>query len=202
MAALFIAGNMALPQLFHLIPQGGITWLPIYFFTLIGAYKFGWKVGLLTAVLSPVINSLLFGMPLPAVLPAILLKSVLLAAAAGWAAHRFNRISLPILLAVVLFYQVAGTLGEWAMVGSFFVSTAIIRADTERQRNIAGAYTQLPQHVPRVGSRLSRNGQNVGTMRRTGSYGRNETEGKKHHLFRQPALALSQRINGRIHSRL
>ena len=71
MAALFIAGNMALPQLFHLIPQGGITWLPIYFFTLIGAYKFGWKVGLLTAVLSPVINSLLFGMPLPAVLPAI-----------------------------------------------------------------------------------------------------------------------------------
>ena len=92
MAALFIAGNMALPQLFHLIPQGGITWLPIYFFTLIGAYKFGWKVGLLTAVLSPVINSLLFGMPLPAVLPAILLKSVLLAAAAGWAAHRFNRI--------------------------------------------------------------------------------------------------------------
>ena len=99
MAALFIAGNMALPQLFHLIPQGGITWLPIYFFTLIGAYKFGWKVGLLTAVLSPVINSLLFGMPLPAVLPAILLKSVLLAVAAGWAAHRFNRISLPILLA-------------------------------------------------------------------------------------------------------
>ena len=80
-AALFIAGNMALPQLFHLIPQGGITWLPIYFFTLIGAYK--------------------FGMPLPAVLPAILLKSVLLAIAAGWAAHRFNRISLPILLAVV-----------------------------------------------------------------------------------------------------
>lgn len=56
MAALFIAGNMALPQLFHLIPQGGITWLPIYFFTLIGAYKFGWKVGLLTAILSPIIK--------------------------------------------------------------------------------------------------------------------------------------------------
>ena len=90
-AALFIAGNMALPQLFHLIPQGGITWLPIYFFTLIGAYKFGWKVGLLTAVLSPIANSLLFGMPLPAVLPAI-----------------------------VLFYQIAGTLVEWAMVASFF----------------------------------------------------------------------------------
>ena len=60
---LFVVGNMALPQLFHLIPQGGITWLPIYFFTLIGAYKYGWKVGLLTALLSPVLNSLLFVLP-------------------------------------------------------------------------------------------------------------------------------------------
>ena len=90
MAALFIAGNMALPQLFHLIPQGGITWLPIYFFTLIGAYKFGWKVGLLTAILSPIINSLLFGMPLPAVLPAILLKSVLLAASSRLGSTSFQ----------------------------------------------------------------------------------------------------------------
>lgn len=62
-ASLFIIGNILFPQLFHLIPQGGITWLPIYFFTLIGAYKYGWKVGLLTAVLSLAINSLLFSMP-------------------------------------------------------------------------------------------------------------------------------------------
>ena len=41
-------------------------------------------------------------------------------------------------------------------------------------------------------------GRNVGTMRRAGSYGRNGAKGEKHHLFRQPALALSQRINGRI----
>ena len=74
--SLFIVGNILFPRLFHLIPLGGLTWLPIYFFTLIGAYKYGWKVGLLTAILSPVINSLLFGMPVPAVLPAILLKSV------------------------------------------------------------------------------------------------------------------------------
>ena len=29
-AALFVLGNIALPQLFHLIPQGGVMWLPIY----------------------------------------------------------------------------------------------------------------------------------------------------------------------------
>lgn len=33
-AMLFILGNMVLPQLCHLIPQGGITWLPIYFLLL------------------------------------------------------------------------------------------------------------------------------------------------------------------------
>jgi hypothetical protein len=118
-ALLFIIGNILFPQLFHLIPQGGIIWLPIYFFTLTGAYKYGWKVGLLTAVLSPVVNSLLFGMPALAVLPAILLKSVLLAIAAGWSAQRFGRISIPILIGVVLAYQAVGTLGEWAYTGSF-----------------------------------------------------------------------------------
>lgn len=117
-ALLFIAGNVMFPQLLHLIPQGGVMWLPIYFFTLIGAYKYGWKTGLLTAIASPLVNSWLFGMPAPAVVPAILLKSVILALAAGLVAHRFQKISLPLLQAVVLTYQILGTLGEWAMSGS------------------------------------------------------------------------------------
>ena len=119
-ALLFVVGNMALPQAFHLVPQGGITWLPIYFFTLIGAYKYGWKVGLLTAVASPLVNSWLFGMPPATVLPAILLKSTLLAGAAGMAAYRFQRVSLGLLFAVVMVYQIIGTLGEWAMGDSFY----------------------------------------------------------------------------------
>ena len=118
-AVLFVGGNMLLPQLCHLMPDGGKIFLPIYFFTLIGAYKYGWKVGLLTALLSPVLNSLLFGMPQPVILPAILLKSTLLAIAAGYAAHRYKRISIPILLLVVLSYQVIGTLGEWILVNDF-----------------------------------------------------------------------------------
>lgn len=119
-ASFFILGNLALPQLCHLLPQGGMTWLPIYFFTLIAAYKYGWKVGLLTALSSPIVNSFLFGMPMPVALPAILTKSVLLALSAGFASHRFNRISIPILLAVVLVYQITGTLFEWAFIGNLF----------------------------------------------------------------------------------
>ena len=121
-AALFVVGNILLPQLFHLMPEGGVTWLPIYFFTLVGAYKYGWKVGLLTALASPLINSLLFGMPAPAVLPALTLKSALLAIAAGYAAARYKKASLLILAGVVLAYQLLGTLGEWALSGSLYVA--------------------------------------------------------------------------------
>lgn len=119
LAALFVAGNIVLPQLCHLVQLGGPTMLPIYFFTLVGAYKYGWRAGLLTALASPLANAALFGMPAVAALPAILVKSVLLAGAAGYAARRFNRVSVALLAAVVLFYQVAGSAGEWALTGSF-----------------------------------------------------------------------------------
>lgn len=119
-AAAFVVGNILLPQLAHTVPQGGFIFLPIYFFTLVAAYKYGWKAGLLTAVLSPVVNHLLFGMPPLAVLPAILIKSIFLALWAGLAARHFKRVSIPILCLVVLGYQTFGTLVEWALVGDFF----------------------------------------------------------------------------------
>lgn len=126
-AALFVLGNLALPQLFHLVPKGGIIWLPIYFFTLVGAYKYGWRVGLLTALASPLANALLFGMPPVAALPAIVAKSVLLALFAGWAAARFRKASLWMLAAVVLAYQSAGTLVEWAVKGDLFLAVQDFR---------------------------------------------------------------------------
>lgn len=117
-AALFILGNIALPQLCHLVPQGGMILLPIYFFTLIGAYKYGWKVGLMTAVLSPIINHLLFGMPAAAVLAPILVKSTILALTAGYVAHNFQKTTITLLALVVFIYQIAGGLFEWAWTGS------------------------------------------------------------------------------------
>ena len=127
LAALFVAGNLVLPQLCHLVPQGGLRWLPIYFFTLVGAYKYGWRLGLLTALASPLLNAALFGMPPAAALPAILLKSVLLALFAGWAAARFRKASLWMLLGVVLAYQGVGTLGEWALKGDLLAAAQDFR---------------------------------------------------------------------------
>jgi hypothetical protein len=119
---LFVAGNIILPQLCHLIPDGGKMFLPIYFFTLMASYKYGVKVGLMTAVLSPVVNSLFFGMPALALLPAILTKSVVLALTASFVANKTQKVSIVNLLIVVLAYQCVGTLAEWAMTSSFYVA--------------------------------------------------------------------------------
>lgn len=121
-AGIFVIGNLLLPQLAHLVPNGGLVLLPIYFFTLIAAYKYGIHVGLLTAILSPLINSLLFGMPPVDVLPAIMVKSVFLAFAASYAAHKFGKVSLLAILLAIIAYQVIGTGMEWVMTQNFTVA--------------------------------------------------------------------------------
>lgn len=120
--AAFVFGNLLLPQLCHFIPDGGKMWLPIYFFTLIAAYKFGVRVGLLTAVLSPLLNCLFFGMPPLAVLPVLLIKSSLLAGIAAGVAFYTRKLSLFYIAVVVLGYQLAGGGAEWLLSGSFMVA--------------------------------------------------------------------------------
>ena len=126
-AAVFVVGNLLLPQLCHLIPQGGLILLPIYFFTLIAAYKFGPFVGVLTAVASPLLNSALFGMPVPALLPVILIKSVVLALAASFIASRTQKVSLLSVTLAVAAYQIIGSLAEWAITGSLAAALQDVR---------------------------------------------------------------------------
>jgi hypothetical protein len=120
---LFVGGNLILPQLCHLVPSGGLIFLPIYFFTLVASYKFGLKVGLFTALFSPILNSVLFGMPMMIMLPAILIKSCLLAFTAAYVAATFKKISVLHLIVVVLVYQIAGSLIEWRITQSFAMAT-------------------------------------------------------------------------------
>lgn len=118
----FVLGNLILPQLCHMVPDGGKMLLPIYFFTLIASYKFGFRVGLLTALLSPICNHILFGMPPVAVLPVLLVKSSLLAAAGAYVAYRTRKLSLWHIALVVAAYQVAGGVFEWIFSGSLSVA--------------------------------------------------------------------------------
>lgn len=127
LASLFVLGNLIFPQLAHLIPNGGFILLPIYFFTLIAAYRYGIFVGMLTAILSPLANSLLFGMPPVAVLPAIMIKSVVLVVAASLAAKHFGRVSLIGVAIAVFAYQLIGTAFEWILTQNLFVALQDVR---------------------------------------------------------------------------
>lgn len=126
-ATLFVIGNILLPQLCHLMPQGGLIWLPIYFFTLVAAYKYGLTAGLLTAIVSPIVNSSLFGMPAASMLPIILTKSVLLALAAAFIASKVRRVALWAVALAVVAYQGIGMMAEWGMTGSLTAALQDIR---------------------------------------------------------------------------
>jgi len=108
-SALFIGANIALPHLFHLIPGGGVMFLPIYFFTLCGALCYGWQLGLLTALMTPLMGNLLFGAPAATLLPDMALKGALLVVTASLLMKKNQRFPLlnP-LLAVISAWLVAG----------------------------------------------------------------------------------------------
>jgi len=72
-------------------------------------------------------NSLLFGMPPVALLPAIIIKSAILAIAAAMAAKHFGKVSLFGILLAILAYQVIGTGIEWAMTQNFFTAVQDFR---------------------------------------------------------------------------
>ena len=116
-ATVFVACNLILPQVFHLIPQGGIIFSPLSLVILAGAYKFGWKTGLLAALASPLVNHLITGMPAWEVMPVMTLKLTVLALVAGLAAQRFKTVSLPLLIGVILVSKAIGCLGEFILTG-------------------------------------------------------------------------------------
>lgn len=121
-AMLFAFGNIALPYVAHQFQLSGRIFLPIYLFILIGAYKYGWKVGVIAVVVSVFMNNLLTGMPSASMVPIILVKGILLAVFAFLVAKKTSRLSILHLLAVVLAYQIVGTVFEFILTGNLLVA--------------------------------------------------------------------------------
>ena len=117
-ATIFVACNLVLPQVFHIIPQGGIIFAPLSLVILAGAYKFGWRVGLIAALTSPLVNHLITGMPAWNILPVMTFKLAVLALTAGFTAQHFKKMTLPLLIGVVLTSMLTGGLGELVLTGS------------------------------------------------------------------------------------
>ncbi len=115
-ALVFVAGNIILPQAVHLIPNGGHIWLPIYFFYSCGAYKYGWRVGIMPDrchVAACQQHSFRYT-PAFATLPAIILKSSALAFGGAYAARRAGDVSLAAIALLQCFSAtVGGRVYEW-----------------------------------------------------------------------------------------
>lgn len=92
--ASFAIGSLVFPQIFHLIPNGGEIFIPIYFFTLIASYKFGIIPGIILSVLSPLLNYIIFSMPPEAMLPEIIFNSIILAICASLTAKSLGKVSI------------------------------------------------------------------------------------------------------------
>lgn len=119
LSALFIAANIGLPHLFHLIPGGGIMFLPIYFFTAFAAVCYGKWMGVFTGVMSPLAGYLIFGAPKAFLIPDMVLKGVLLSTFLAYALsvvkNRYRQSSGPT-VAQLTAIPVA-VLAAWTMAG-------------------------------------------------------------------------------------
>jgi hypothetical protein len=117
-AGIFVAGNVLLPQLCHAVGMGGQILLPILLFTLVAAARYGLACGLMTAVLSPLVSSLLFGMPTGIMLPILMVKSLVLAAAVGTLVYRVGQLKLWHGIVAIALYQIVGFGFTAALTGS------------------------------------------------------------------------------------
>jgi hypothetical protein len=109
---IFSMGNIMLPLLCHSIPNGGKIFLPIYFFTLVGATLYGWQLGVATALFSIITSYIFRGMPAYSVIYIVLIKSVLISVIAHHFAKIWNKITIFTLVLVVISYQLIGLIIE------------------------------------------------------------------------------------------
>lgn len=108
--ALFIAGNVVLPSLFHRFGMAGQVFLPLYFFSLVGGLTYGWRCGLLTGMFSPLVSFWLSGMPPIVILPFVVLKSVVLGITGGFmATDRPSRFPILSAIIAIIVAQFVGT---------------------------------------------------------------------------------------------
>ena len=88
LTSLFIACGLLLPLAFHSFGMGGRTFLPMHLPVFMGGLLLGWLPGLIIGALTPVLSSLLTGMPplIPS-LPMMFVELALFGLVSGYLYH-------------------------------------------------------------------------------------------------------------------
>jgi thiamine transporter ThiT len=103
LAALFLALGLLMPFLTGQIPSVGSSLLPMHLPVLICGFVCGWPTGLVVGLITPVLRSLIFGMP--PLFPTAVVMSFELAAygfAAGWFRRLFPKTIASVYLTLIL----------------------------------------------------------------------------------------------------
>ena len=88
LTSLFIACGLLLPLAFHSFGMGGRTFLPMHLPVFMGGLLLGWLPGLIIGALTPVLSSLLTGMPpLIPFLPMMFVELALFGLVSGYLYH-------------------------------------------------------------------------------------------------------------------
>jgi len=120
LTALFVTLAVFVPWIFHQFHLAGATFLPMHIFVLIAGLLFGWRAGLITGLLTPLVSHFISGMPVLNVLPQIMIELSAYGLIAGILRQKYNlrpiwallgaiaggRIAL--LLAMLVIYLIAG----------------------------------------------------------------------------------------------
>jgi len=149
-AAACLALGLALPTIFHFYTDGlGRIWLPMHFPILLAGLLCGWRLGLIVGAATPVLSSLLTGMPL--MFPTAISMSFELAAYAVIAALLIRRVSRPpaadiygALVGALIGGRVVAALAQLALfnaAGQSFVFERFLRGTLET--GLSGIAVQL-----------------------------------------------------------
>jgi len=120
LTAVFVTLAVSVPWIFHQFHLAGATFLPMHIFVLIAGLLFGWRAGLITGLLTPLVSHFISGMPVLNVLPQILIELSAYGLIAGILRQKYNLRPiwallgaiiggrLALLLAILVIYLIAG----------------------------------------------------------------------------------------------
>jgi riboflavin transporter FmnP len=72
--AMLVALCVVLPMAFHAVPQAGIMLLPMHIPVLLAGLVCGWKFGLITGLVAPILSSVMTGMPPMGIVPVMTIE--------------------------------------------------------------------------------------------------------------------------------
>lgn len=158
--ALLIALGILAPILLHQIGIAGEVFLPMHFPVIIGGLLFGPLCGVLVGFFSPVLSSLLTGMPplVPPILLVMIPELMTYGGLSGWLRRRCNAPLLLALLGAMVGGRIAAGWATWVLVHmlDFHASLGVFitGAFVTGLPGMIGQVVLIPLLVRRMGSRF------------------------------------------------